>query len=90
MINQRKSSNKRLSSGIGVWFEQEIENTLQAIDAANLDVAEFVPTQEMRIYRKGYAAAINAVAAALGLNYRSISPLTESILAGLSDTDFDY
>ena len=66
---------KRLASGIGVWFEQEIENALRAIDIANEDVANLVPTPEMQVYRKGYTAAINALAATFGVNYRSASQL---------------
>jgi len=88
MLKQQALSNKRLSSGIGVWFEQEIENALQAIDAANLDVAEFVPTQEMRLYRKGYAAAINAIAAALGVNYRSDALIPDPSFDNLNHGEF--
>lgn len=62
---------KRLASGIGVWFEQEIENALRAVDLANEDVASLVPTAEMQIYRRGYVAAINALAATFGVNYRT-------------------
>ncbi len=66
---------KRLSSGIGVWFEKEIENALKAIDFANKDVSELVPTPEMQVYRQGYQAAINAMAASFGVNYRADAPL---------------
>ena len=43
---------KRLASGIGVWFEQEIENALRGIDEVNLDITSVVPTREMEIYRR--------------------------------------
>jgi len=59
------------SGGLGVWFRDEIKDILLALDAANLDVAQHVPTSEMQLYRKGYAAAIQAMAAAFGI---SITP----------------
>jgi hypothetical protein len=62
---------KKLITGIGVWAEKDIENTLRGVDVANLDVATIVPTPEMQIYRRGYAAAISAMSVAFGLNYRS-------------------
>ena len=62
-----------LSSGIGVWFEQEIENVIRSIDESNSDVADAIPTAEMAVYRRGFRAAVNAMAVAFGLNYRSES-----------------
>ena len=62
---------KRLASGIGVWFEQQIEDALQAVNEANEDIADLVPTAEMRIYRRGYVAAINAISATFGCNYKA-------------------
>lgn len=71
-MHQNTSLNhRRLASGIGVWFEQEIENALRAADLANADVASAVPTREMEIYRSGYMAAINTLSAAFGCNYRT-------------------
>jgi hypothetical protein len=55
--------------GLKVWFRDEIENALVAVDTANFDVASSVDSPEMRVYRKGYSAAIQAVAAAFGLSY---------------------
>jgi len=57
------------SHGLGVWFKDEIKNTLLALDAANLDIAQHVDTPEMRLYRKGYEAAIQAMAVAFGISY---------------------
>lgn len=54
--------------GLKVWFRDEIYNTINAVDIANRDIAEGVPTQEMIIYRRGYVAALRAVAAAFGLS----------------------
>ncbi|HID63884.1 MAG TPA: hypothetical protein EYP49_14280 [Anaerolineae bacterium] len=57
------------SRGLGVWFKDEIKNTLLALDAANLDIAQHIDTPEMRLYRKGYEAAIQAMAIAFGISY---------------------
>jgi len=60
--------------GLGVWFRDEIRDTLLAVDIANLDIANSIDTSEMRLYRKGYEAAIRAVATAFGISY----PLSRS------------
>jgi len=56
-------------SGIGVWFKEEVENTIRAVDLANLDVAQHIRTPEMQLYRLGYEAAIDALASAFGIEY---------------------
>jgi hypothetical protein len=71
MIIMNMNTNRRLASGIGVYFEKEIENALRAVDEANNDIAKVINTREMDIYRKGFSAAIDAVAVTFGLNYRS-------------------
>jgi hypothetical protein len=55
--------------GLKVWFRDEIQNALIAVDTANLDLVSSIDSPEIQIYRKGYAAAIRAVAAAFGLPY---------------------
>ncbi len=55
--------------GLGIWFRDGIEDILLAIDEANLDMVSRFDTPEMRIYRQGFAAAINAVATAFGIRY---------------------
>ena len=55
--------------GLKVWFKDEIQNALMAVDTANLDLASSIDCPEMQIYRKGYTAAIRAVAAAFGITY---------------------
>jgi len=52
---------------LNVWFRDDIKNALVAVDSANLDIASVVDTPEVRIYRRGYEAAIRAVAAAFGI-----------------------
>jgi len=66
------------SLGLGVWFKDEIKNTLVALDAANLDIAQHVDTPEMRLYRKGYEAAIQAMAIAFGIAYTPATVPTSS------------
>jgi hypothetical protein len=61
--------------GLKVWFRDEIQNALTAVDTANMDLASSIDSPEIQIYRKGYAAAIRAVAAAFGVPY---SPQTLS------------
>ena len=55
--------------GLQVWFRDEIQNALTAVDTANLDLVSSINTPEIQTYRKGYAAAIRAVAAAFGIPY---------------------
>jgi len=62
---------KRLASGIGVWFEKDIENALMSLDTANEEIYSLIQTPEMKIYRHGYSAAITAMATMFGCNYRS-------------------
>ena len=61
------------SHGLGVWFKDEIKNTLLALDAANLDIAQHIDTPEMRLYREGYEAAIQAMAIAFGVSYTPVA-----------------
>jgi len=56
-------------TGLGIWFQDGIENILLAIDEANLDMVSRFDAPEVRIYRQGFAAAISAVATAFGIRY---------------------
>lgn len=60
----------RGTPSVRTWFPDEIENTIMAIDQANHDVAQHIPTPEMHMYRLGYEAAIDAMVTAFGLDYR--------------------
>lgn len=55
--------------GLKVYFRDEIHNALTAVDTANLELLANIDSPELQMYRKGYAAAIRAVAAAFGLSY---------------------
>jgi hypothetical protein len=70
--------------GLGVWLRDEIEDTLLAVDIANLDIADHIDTPEMRLYRKGYEAAIRSVAAAFGIAY-PLLPSRTSTISGISE-----
>lgn len=59
----------RDNSGLDIWFKDEILQTLKAVDMANLDVAGEIDSLEMRLYRRGFEAAIRSMAAAFGLDY---------------------
>ncbi len=63
MPDSRRGSNSRLE----IWFKDEIENTLSAIDLANEELFEIVCVPEMQLYRQGYQAALRAVAEAFGI-----------------------
>jgi hypothetical protein len=60
---------ERRNHGAAVWFRDDIMDALAAVDSANWDVAQHIDSPEMRLYRKGYEAAIAAVAMAFGLAY---------------------
>lgn len=60
----------RGASSVRAWFPDEIENTIRAVDQANYNVAQHIPTPEMGMYRLGYEAAIDALVTAFGLDYR--------------------
>lgn len=57
------------ANGLRVWFRDEIENTIEAVDLANRDIAKHINTPEMQMYRMGYEAAIEAFAASFGIRY---------------------
>ncbi len=65
-----ESSFERRTSRPGVWFRDDILDTLAAVDAANWDIAQHIDSREMLLYRMGFEAAIQAVAAAFGLAYQ--------------------
>jgi len=63
----------------GIWFVDDIENILVAVDEANLDIARRIDTPEMRVYRLGYEAAVEAIAKAFGITYAIKTPDASSI-----------
>jgi len=65
------------SSGLGVWFTDEIKNALLSVAAAHLDVAECIDTPEMRLYHKGFEAAVKAMALAFGITFTFPAPDAE-------------
>ena len=50
-----------------VWLTEDIRSILESVDRANADLAECLPTHEVAIYRRGFCAAIDAVAAAFAV-----------------------
>jgi len=65
------------SGGLGVWFKDEINNILLGVVAAHLDVSECIDTPEMRLYHKGFEAAVNAMALAFGITFTFPAPDAE-------------
>jgi len=57
------------TGGFKIWFRDEIENVISAVDAANSDIASCIDTPEMMLYRRGYEAALKAIAEAFGIGY---------------------
>jgi hypothetical protein len=67
---------------LDVWFKADIRNALVAVNCANLDIAAAIDTPEIRVYRKGYEAAIRAVAAVFGID---MQPSPDAALASLTE-----
>ena len=55
-------------STFNVWFKDDIQHALRAVDTANAALLEVINTPEMRLYRQGYEAALRAVAEAFGVS----------------------
>ena len=61
---------RRLSnSGFRVWSREDLQGALRALDRANCDVASTIDSYEMQLYRKGYTAALEALAEMLAIDY---------------------
>lgn len=69
---------KHLSSGMGIWFEQQIADLLRAVSSATTDVLQIVPTDEAKIYQAGFDAAITAMARGFGVESTVSLPRTRS------------
>jgi hypothetical protein len=80
---------ERRNRGAAIWFRDDIMDALAAVDSANWDVAQHVDGPEMRLYRKGYEAALAAVAMAFGLAYSPPSSLcaAQALIADARDTE---
>jgi hypothetical protein len=60
---------QRRDQSPGFWFRNDILDILGSIEMANWEVARHVNTPQMRLYRKGFEAAFQAIATAFGLSY---------------------
>lgn len=69
MVQARKS-------GIEVWFKEDIENIILAVDQANRDVAKHIDTPGMAMCRMGFEAALEAVSATFGIAYERTVNIT--------------
>lgn len=52
---------------VRTWFPDEVFNVLQSVVLANGDLADAIDTPEMALYRRGFDAAIAAIAASFGI-----------------------
>ena len=68
-------------TGLRVWFRDEIENALLAVNTSNEAIAKHVNTPEMALYQLGFATAIKAVAVAFGVEWKDNEDDTTQSLA---------
>jgi len=54
--------------GMDVWFKEDIRNILFSINTANADIADYADDPQVMAYRRGYLAALIAMAAAFGIS----------------------
>lgn len=59
---------KTFTPSVRTWFPDEIANTLRAVAMSNSDIADAIDTPEMALYRRGFDAAIAAIAAGFGVD----------------------
>jgi hypothetical protein len=71
-------SSEYSSAGLDVWFKDDIQNALRAVDRANVELCKVVNSPETHLYRQGYEAAIRAISEALGVRYKMINKHDES------------
>jgi hypothetical protein len=64
-------NSERGSSGLNVWFKDDIQNALRAVDSANAELFKTIDTPEMQLYRRGYESALRSVGEAFGIRYQS-------------------
>ena len=57
-----------ITPSVRTWFPDELANILLAVHQANGDIADAVDTPEVRLYKRGFDAALNAIAAAIGID----------------------
>lgn len=60
---------RRRNQSPGVWYRGDVLDILRSVHSANWDIAQHIDTPQMRLYRKGFEAAIEAAATAFGLSY---------------------
>ena len=58
----------RRTPSVRTWFPDEIENVLRSVTQANGDLADAIDTPEMALYRRGFDAAVLAIATGFGVD----------------------
>lgn len=67
-----------------VWLREDIRQVLNAIDAANVELAANLPIREVAIYRAGFRSAVQAMATAFDVQ---VEPKHEANEVKLLSTD---
>lgn len=57
--------NRKRAPSVRTWFPDEIEAALAAVAEANGDLANEIDTPEMRLYQRGFFAALRSLAVML-------------------------
>jgi len=81
---------RRLDRSCGIWYRNDILDVLSSVDAANWDIARHIATPQMRIYRQGFEAAMQAIAAAFGLSYKPPVYASENVATGENPEDDSF
>lgn len=53
--------------GVEIWFKDDIRNILLSVNASSADAAQWAEATHIVAYRRGYQAALCAVALACGI-----------------------
>ena len=57
-----------------VFLRDDVENILKAVDRANASLVNHLPMEEVAIYRAGFVAAMQAMAAAFDVSLEQHEP----------------
>jgi len=63
----------RSTIGLEIWLKSDVLRILRGVNSANRDIADEINTREMRIYRRGFEAALKATAEAFGIPWEAVS-----------------
>ncbi len=67
---------------IEMWFKDDIKNILLSVNASSADTARWAETAAIAAYRRGYQAALCAVALACGIPPNQVTIQLDSERSG--------